>query len=181
MTFDPADPIGSVFSKIIGKLVWQVRQGHGSFLTLEFGNPHLEVREALPNATSVGLRDRRVTVRGDWHLWIYCCDWKILQGGARLAHSESDRQAIERALLRIDSQTLNAVDVDPPTGSSCFSFEHRLVLETSPYQSGSDDTWLIYGPDRNVLTFRADGCYSWHADNTPPSQAIWLPVPTASR
>ena len=56
---------------------------HGSFVTLEFGEPHLEVREprdAEPD-TSPKLRElfarRNVTIRGEWHLWVYCSSWSI--------------------------------------------------------------------------------------------------------
>jgi hypothetical protein len=34
-----------VFKGILGKPCWDVKPGHGSFLTMEFGKPHLEVRE----------------------------------------------------------------------------------------------------------------------------------------
>ncbi|PJI44395.1 MAG: hypothetical protein CTR53_01420 [Ferrovibrio sp.] len=33
----------SVFRPLIGQLVWSVRKGHGTFLTMEFGAPHLDV------------------------------------------------------------------------------------------------------------------------------------------
>jgi hypothetical protein len=32
---------------ILGKPCWNVKRGHGSFLTLEFGQPHLVVWEPL--------------------------------------------------------------------------------------------------------------------------------------
>ena len=35
--------IKEFFTRFIGQPVWQVRGGHGSFLTMEFGAPHLLV------------------------------------------------------------------------------------------------------------------------------------------
>jgi len=69
-----------MFRGIYGKPCGNVKPGHSSFLTLEFGLPHLEVREpivarkgASPRVQKV-LARRNVFVHGEWHLWIYCCN-----------------------------------------------------------------------------------------------------------
>ena len=78
--------IERVVRRLYGKPCWGVSPGFGSFLTLEFGEPHLEVREpvAMKKGTSAGVRKnlirRAVYIHGDWHLWIYCCDWQVFSG-----------------------------------------------------------------------------------------------------
>ena len=37
--------INDIFQPLYGKPCWQVKQGYGSFLTFEFGEPHLHIRE----------------------------------------------------------------------------------------------------------------------------------------
>src|SRR4051812_45142066 len=90
------DPIFQrTFSELYGKAAWGVKPGFGSFITLEFGRPHLEIREPISpkSAVSKKLRDvlarRQIVVRGDWHLWIYCCKWQVFSGGRRIGFSES--------------------------------------------------------------------------------------------
>jgi hypothetical protein len=68
--------IKEFFVPFIGDMVWQVRRGYGSFLTMEFGLPHLAVREpifACPGATARvrrNLERRAVAVVGDCHFWV---------------------------------------------------------------------------------------------------------------
>jgi hypothetical protein len=71
------------FAKLQGKLCWGAKRGFGSFLTLEFASPRLVVRE-LPSSTRAVSRRvqklfarRLVSARGRWHLWIYCCEWRV--------------------------------------------------------------------------------------------------------
>src|SRR5215213_6024148 len=89
------DPLRRAFAPLIGLAAWSVRIGHGSFLTLEFGTPHLSVREpivAKPGASEKvrkALARRRVRPVGEWHLWIYCWHWRVWSEGAEIACSES--------------------------------------------------------------------------------------------
>lgn len=173
MNFDPADPIGSVFADLIGKPAWLVQRGYGSFITLEFGEPHLTV-------TMIEKRNRRLaTVTGDWHLWIYCCDWKISRGGERIARSSSREESITKGVAELDGQILTGVEVDPLTAASRFSFDLGGVLETKRWKNEKDsfEQWLLYGPDGNVLTLRDDARYSWHQAREAPGTETWRRLP----
>ena len=109
---EPVPTFDQLFRRVIGLPCWNVRQGYGSFLTFEFGNPSLEIREprhvpdASPRAREL-LARRRVTVVGEWHLWIYCCGWRIACGGEELASWDSDEERIRAAC-----QELNVVKCD---------------------------------------------------------------------
>jgi hypothetical protein len=158
------------FSQLQGKPCWGVKKGYGSFLTFEFGKPHLKIREpmtASPEASprvKASLALRTVTVRGDWHLWIYCCKWEIHYKGKRLAHSESPDARIGLAAKCLDGQKL--VRFALLRGTRCtFQFDLGGVLKTRPYDTWSEQ-WLFYGPAR-VLVLRADNRYSHHRSNKP--------------
>lgn len=44
---DETDPVGSVFAPLIGLPAWNVQKGQGSFLTFDFGAPHLSITEPI--------------------------------------------------------------------------------------------------------------------------------------
>lgn len=183
MSFDPADPIGSAFADVIGKPCWLARRGHGSFLTFEFGQPHLQIREPMVASSSQLLRRRGISVHGEWHLWIYCCEWRILEDGRVIAHSEGSDGEIDKAVRRLDSQKLTAVAVAPATGASRLDFEGDLILATSRMDETdhSCENWMLNTPDGYWLSYRADGRYSWHDGETVPEQAVWAEIPMLRR
>jgi hypothetical protein len=100
------------FRPIYGKPCWHARQGYGSFLTFEFGEPHLYIREPRVSAdrASAGVRKnaarRLVTLHGDWHLWIYLCDWRIFSHRQLIASSDSKNRIIKQAVSELDGQAL---------------------------------------------------------------------------
>ncbi|MDB4743423.1 hypothetical protein OAF98_02965 [Planctomicrobium sp.] len=176
MTLDPI--FESCFAPLLGLPCWQVKPGYGSCITMEFGEPHLEIREPKVFASdrSPKVREmfarRNVTVRGEWHLWIYCCDWSILNAKQIVGFSDDDASYCA-ATQFLDGQALTSVTVDS-LASTRFSFDLGGLLTTSPYDDS--EQWMLYNPDGNVLSLRADGSYSYHPSNTVPNDEVWLPV-----
>ena len=154
----------------LGQPVWGAKQGYGSFLNLEFCAPELIVKEW--QSSSKGLR-RQAYVQGRWHVWIYCCEWRIIVHGEEVAWSEDARDDIARAIGMLDGQNLKEVSLDPEAGRSRFTFDLGGQLETWP--TGDDPTeeqWFIYGPE-NVFGYRADGSYSEQPADTPRDSERW--------
>jgi hypothetical protein len=89
------EKIERIVRRLYGKPFWGVKPGHGSFLTLEFGKPNLEIREptAAGKSASAKVREklahRSVQVHGEWHLWIYCCNWEVVSGSKRIGDSST--------------------------------------------------------------------------------------------
>ena len=176
MSFEAADPIAKVFANIIGKPAWLVRRGFASYLTFEFGEPHLEFREPIPESRFEFLRRQNISVRGDWHLWIHSCDWRVTVDGAEVSHSESADPLIDAAARALDSRLLLAIDVDR-TGACRFKFELGGLLETTPYDTDREaDQLLLFAPDGNVLTLRGDAKYRWGPGSLKPDQEVWVPL-----
>jgi hypothetical protein len=185
---EAVDPTREAFVPLYGTLCWHVRQGHGSFLTIEFGEPRLVVyppREQLVAVTAGRRRRvprRVVAVRGAWHLWLTYCAWTLRLHGERLATWTSRRRQIERAAAVLEGQALTGVVVDPHTVRTVFTFDLGGVLETRPAAAAAGDDgpaeqWALYEPSGNVLVLRADGCASRQPGNAPPEQAQWRPLP----
>lgn len=83
------EELNSIFLNIKGKIAWDVRIGYGSFITMNFGDPYLDVLDVFIDDPR---RHRLATIYGDWHLWIYCANWSICKNGTILANSDDKRK-----------------------------------------------------------------------------------------
>jgi hypothetical protein len=175
------DPIfETVFKEIYGKPCWQVKRGYGSFLTLEFGDPHLEIREPkVPKENVTGpvrqlMKSRLIFIHGDWHLWIYCCDWKVFHG-KKLVGDSSTRVAMRHAANFLDGQKLVGFSLRPQRVQCTFEFDLGGRLETRPYDRRSEQ-WHFYDRREHMtLTLRADGYHQYDRSDVPPS-GKWTPI-----
>jgi len=158
------------FGRIYGEFCWGVRPGYGSFLTLEFGKPHLEVREPMIANKGVsarvceGMARRGVFVHGEWHLWIYCCDWEVLSKGKRVGDSSTKRK-IWSAVDCLDGQKLTRFSMSPRNVHCIFEFDLGATLKTKAYDKDSEQ-WILFEPSHKALTVRADGRYSYKRSNS---------------
>ena len=171
----------TAFEKIYGKPCWRVWKGIGSFLTFNFGKPHLEIREPIVASKEASqkvresLARRNAVVKGDWILWIYCCSWEVLSHGRQVAHSESSERRIVRAANLLDGQKLVRFSLVPRGLHCIFEFDLGGELRTRPF-SRTHEQWLLYEPTDKVLVLRADKRYSHHSSNAPDKAKDWKPV-----
>jgi hypothetical protein len=162
----------SVFRKLYGKPCWDVKQGYGSFLTFNFGKPHLVIREpivASANASKSVREDlamRGALAKGDWRLWIYCCRWEVLFHDKQIAHSDSSDKRILRATRTLNGQNLVRFSIEPRGTRCTFEFDLGGVIKTRPF-SRVHEQWLLYEPGGKVLVLRADKRYSHHLGACP--------------
>jgi len=177
-------PVASIFQKVFsgvyGNPCWNVKPGHGSFLTLEFGRPHLEVREPTVAAKDCSLKVRRllarrnVFVHGEWHLRIASCAWEVLSNGKH-AGNGSTKPSMRRAATVLDGQRLIRFSFTPQDLLCVFEFDLGGILRTVPYDRKSEQ-WVLLTPARKVLTLRADRRYRYMLADLPNDQGPWKPV-----
>ena len=159
------NPIQRIASTLRGKPAWGVKKGQGSFLTFEFGEPRLVIREpvAAPSTRSLKVRRRlerrHVYVAGQWHLWVYMCEWKVLSGDRVVGDCTSTRR-INRAAKFLDGQALSDITLAKRGVRTTFRFDLGGILETRSHDRRSEQ-WLLYEPDGHVFTLRADRRYSY--------------------
>lgn len=165
---------------ILGKPCWNVKPGLGSFLTLEFGKPRLVVREPTParKRLSPKVRDlltrRQVDVHGEWHLWVYHCDWEVRRWGKVVADS-SAKLLIRRAANLLNGQRLIRFSILPDSVQSVFAFDLGARLTTYPYDKKSEQ-WMIFNPAQKVLSLRADGRYKYVRSDLAANDRAWKPL-----
>jgi hypothetical protein len=179
VTLDPMnDPITTSFTPLIGLPCWRVERGQDSILSFQFGAPSLLVREPYAS-TSSSINVRRIAARrivkpvGEWHLFVFCCHWRVTASGEPVADDESAHDQIEAAARVLDGQKLVAVTLNADSRATTFSFDLGSVLSTWPYEADQEEQWSLYLPDQRVLTYRADGCYSLGLSDEGPDQEVW--------
>lgn len=175
----PSPVFDRCFRMLYGKPCWNTRSGYGSFITLEFGEPHVVVREprkSTAKSNKVGnlFARRSVAIRGDWHFWIYCCNWYVYSRG-KLVGDSSSVQAIQKAITFLDGQALVGASFGFRGCRSVFEFDLGARLTTTPFDTESEQ-WMLYEPSGKVLTLRADRMFNHQPGNTPPDTALWRPA-----
>ena len=150
-----------VLRPIVGKPAWQVRRGSGSFLTLEFGEPHLEVREPrIPRGeTSVRVRQnfqkRRITVVGHWHFWVQYSEWTVVTQNHESSSEDTDVEKIDSCLSELDGQILLEVVENKKAASCEFKFDLGGTLTIFPSAEFPDhDLWTIHPIGSPVFAYR---------------------------
>lgn len=179
-------PISEAFDPVLGLPSWDVKKGHGSFVTMQFGAPELRIEEPRSLPVFLGGAPTRTMIRsaqiyGQWYLWIYGCVWSLTLDTVELAHCESDDITMARALRVLNGQALTGIDVDEADGSSTFAFDLGCVLATHPARAEEPDDepigqWMLYQPSGQVLTVRGDGRYTSQAGSAPRDDSLWAPI-----
>lgn len=137
---------------------WHVTAEYGSWLSLRFGRPRLDVREGNPKAKSERLRRRNVFVEGDFLLWVEMGAWDLLENGKRSFHSEQPRSYLRRAAASLESQKIVGVELDANPTSTVLTFDFGSSLHIRPTDDAEPDEalWHLYSRKR-CLTLLANG------------------------
>lgn len=130
--------IQAYISPMLGKKAWGVSLGQGSFITLEFGTPVLPEEE-------------QGKIHGEWHLWIYCCCWRLEQGEEVLAASEDAPSKLEEAIKKLEGLALGSVEILPPAWDTILNFEQQVILRLFSIYSEDYEHWMLFMPDGNVI------------------------------
>lgn len=154
--------VHELITSIVGQLAWSAKSGIGSFITIEFGDPNLEVREPITAKQSASpkvaelLRRRHVVPIGTWHLWVQEAIWSITAGENKCVFND-DRDLVDEVLRKIDGQRVLAVDFTEGKPGFVIKFDlgGELIISTAPGQLEADTTaWSLHrwgGPTVSVF------------------------------
>ncbi|MCB9550574.1 MAG: hypothetical protein H6705_01435 [Myxococcales bacterium] len=128
-----------------GAPIRTARTGHGTFLTLDLGDP-------------IATRDRRgIAARGALHLWVYLSTWTLARGPATLLSSDAldDADAVLPSLV---GQTLRALTAsrDGRRLDIEFSDGWTLRLRADPAYAPSDELLIAFEEGRPALSWSAE-------------------------
>ena len=87
----------------------------------------------------------------EWHLWVYCCVWRLERGDAILAACEDPRPVLREVLRDLTGLTLESFTVSPPAGDAVIIFEGGYTLRLFSVYRKEHDSWMLFTPGRSVL------------------------------
>jgi len=130
--------IDTLLRPLIGQKAWGASVGWGSFVTIEFGPKRLYQRH----------------FHGDWHLWLYQCEWELNSSG-----SESKKKVMQLAVENLNGAELKSFSFDSQRMSTKFSFDNDLHLSYKPYPDAVPDEqcWILFTPNRQATSLRESG------------------------
>jgi hypothetical protein len=120
--------------------IWQVERGHGSFLTFEMGEKNSGKR-----------KDGTIFYSGSIHLWIYLCDWKVINNDKEILHSEADECTMNTVLnVFKNKEILSILKKDDNRIEIKFTGNTVLLLSLNDFYEKSDDFFILFTPLGNV-------------------------------
>lgn len=143
-----------IFSRIYGQHVWSVRCEDHGVLRLDFGAPHLLIRD--PVALPLKSRDARPFIRrialptGHWHMFVEGGLWRVEAGGFACARGDETPEC--RAFAHLDGQKLISVAYTRAADEWQFDFDlgGRLSIKPQPPAPEPLSQWILF--------FEAGGC-----------------------
>jgi hypothetical protein len=153
------------FQRVLGLPCWGVHYGYLN-LSMNFGKPSLKIAEpktVLPTR-SQRVRElfarRRVTVRGQWWLWLQSCWWKLTAFDETATRTSSNRR-IDKVTADLDGQKLTGIEICERTGLTRFTFDLGDILECRRWDMKElAEVWNLYQPNGRVLVVWNDGSLS---------------------
>jgi hypothetical protein len=155
----------AVFQPLIGKLVWSVRRGHGTFLTMEFGEPHLDVVEPTETHANASEEIKRHSTRrhvdlcGDWHFWLQHCHWLVTTLYCKAGSEDFGEEMLTAALQELDGQRLVSVERGEIPSSAILKFDMggQIVIWPAGYAEPDDDQWSLHEFQGGIVSFNCEG------------------------
>ncbi len=129
--------------QFVGEKARNVKLGHGSFVTIDFGRD-----------TTVEVRTRKGvswSVRGEWHLWVYMCAWRIDQNQKPFVGSNDTQELIREKLREMQGKALISATILNDAFDAKFSFSDGFELHLFSYQVTDHEQWMLFVPERKTF------------------------------
>jgi hypothetical protein len=162
----------SLFTPLISQLSWGINRGHGSALRVEFGKPHLQVRnpiQARPSSedrVKEHLASRRIFPSGQWHFLILDSEWKVSAFG-KTCHCNDPKPKVDEALEHLNGQRLVSIEIEPDGKWFVLAFDLGGTLRVSLFPQDEGTCWSLSDADKGIITTFENG----ELETSPATQA----------
>ena len=154
--------ITNLFTPLIGQLMWGIHRGHGSALMMEFGKPHLRVRNPIQPRHSVDTRvrenlsRRRIFPSGQWGFLIMDSEWEV-SAFSKTCHCNNAKAKVDAALECLDGQQLVSVDMEPDNRWFVMTFDLGGKLRVSLFPQVEGACWSLSNSDEGIIAAYENG------------------------
>jgi hypothetical protein len=160
------ESLDDILATLIGKIAFSLKQSYGSFFFVEFGGPHLRLREPIepkPEASEkakTSLRRRRVHVVGTWSLFVQDCNWTLTNEQQSVCQADAPEN-MENLFRGVEGQYLISARIDHATKTCTLEFDLGASLKLWPRidrnPDPSEDQWRLNFLDRSSVGYTNDG------------------------
>lgn len=172
-----------ITSHLIGQIAWNIKHSTGSIISVEFGEPRMEIREpitqrafsGLPTSnSSQALSSRRVILKGEYTLLLWQCAWTLEQNNSEVVNSEFPTDTISELFDCLQGQKVCEVRINFGTLVQFeFVFDLGAKLVTQSLHE-SDSQFEIFDNIRNkVLSVRGDGAIAYDDPKVGEDEMFW--------
>lgn len=137
------DILRASFDSLIGLKMRNLKLGYGSFLTMDFGKT---IKTKLKTKKGI-----RTSERGEWHLWVYVCSWRINRAKTPFIGSSDSREIIESKLNEMGDQKLIKYKFLNSSLDVIIHFDNKFSLTIFNTNTQENEHWLLFTPNRYVL------------------------------
>ena len=177
--------VESSLQEVFGVICWEPKWDINLNLSINFGQPHLSIREPKEVKSKYKtirqtFRLRGVALHGEWLFWVLSGYWKLSIKDFGEVTSATRYKRMAMALARLDGQKLVHARVNSDTSATQLDFDlgARLTVRRSSIV-GKGDIWSLYKPNGYVLSVRADGKYHDDPGDSDPKKFRWKPIATS--
>ena len=135
--------VQNILNEMKGLKTRNVQLGHGSFLTIDFGQDLL-----IRIKTNHGIEEFK---RGEWHLWTYICAWRLDIKGIPIIGSEDERKKIAKEIVKLENKELVNIEILNEAFDIVLKFENEIVLLLFSFSVKEFEHWKLYTPERKAL------------------------------
>ena len=96
-----------------------------------------------------GRPDERVKTRGEWHLKLVSCRWRIERRAKIICGSDDDVGSLDGALRRHLRHKFLRLELVSSQPDAAFVFESGIVIRT--FQTRDEYSWILFAPPHHRL------------------------------
>lgn len=140
--FEGTELAKNLFSEIIGLEARNAQLGYGSFITIDFGE----------NIIIKGKKPSNDFERGEWHLWVYMCTWRLEHNGEPIIGAGDEREVLRLKIPLLNGKKLLQVKVLNKSFDTILDFEKGYRLLLFSFTVEDDEQWMFFTPNKKVFT-----------------------------
>lgn len=157
--------IADILNRLVGQKVSACQLGHGSMFSIDLG---ILTTEHIPTKKRI----IKSYMRGEWHLWVSMCAWRIDKDNKPLIAADDEREIIAEKLQLLVGTTLTQYEILNTALDTKFYFDSTISLILFNMNTQNAKQWMLFTPkDKVLIVGPAD---AWRYEST--SRKIAAPL-----